>query len=579
MAIPTAQQRRSAGDVSPGDAATQTVHIDAIAVDARGSAITGLTPRDFEVREDGKLVTIDDAQFLDHSARFVAIYLDEYHISAGAAADRAREALTDFVDRQVQPHDLIAVMKPLDSLSSIRLTGNLQDARRVIGGLEGRKGDYTPRTDYERRYMTGSTDLVETQRTQIALSAINALAERLGSLSGLRKTLIVVTEGFDAPARRRGEEYLATVDSIVRSANRANVAIYPIDPRPASDGDARSNESLSALADKTDGRIMTSGGAAAAELASAIRAVVGDADAYYMLTYRAKHKEDGTFHPIDVRVKRPRVQVRARSGYWAPSANERVAAELLARESGPPVIRFSAPQHVSPLILPWFGASRGPDGKTRVTFVWEPSLAVPGDRGRPTAARLVLTVLGAQDAVVFEGPVLPTGSGMIEEAGGEPLSAVFDTAPGSLRLMMRIEDASHREVDSDAREISVRDLRGAVVIGTPKFSRARNAREFRALDSAPDAVPVSSRQFSRTEQLLIRFPVYATDGQQPSVSAQLLNGLGRPMRRLDVRSAPDGERAVDIMLAGLATGDYKLELTAASAAGHTSEVLDFRVTS
>jgi Ca-activated chloride channel family protein len=572
--ILAAQRPGSAGDTVE---IAHTVRLDAIAADARGAAVSTLTAQEFEVREDGRLVALDDAQFLDHSPRLVAIYLDEYHITAGASADRAREALTEFVDRELGPRDLVAVMKPLDSLFAIRLTDDRQDARRIIAGLEGRKGDYAARTAYERSFMTGSTDRIETLRTQVAVSALNALAERMGSLNDLRKTLLVVTEGFDPPARRRGQEYLATIDSAVRSANRANVAIYPIDPRPTPADTP--NVALASLADETNGRTVANP-AGVVEPAAAIRAAVGDADGYYMLTYRSKHQEDGKFHPVEVRVKRARVQVRARSGYWAPSASDRLGAELLARGSEPPVIPLAPARRISPLIQPWFGLSRGSDGKTRVTFVWEPSIAVPGDRARrATAARLELTALGAGDAVVFQGPVLPTGPGMIEAAGREPLRAVFEVLPGPLRLRMKIQDASRQEVDSDVRDISVRDLRGAVAIGTPEFLRARNAREFRALDSAPGAVPVSSRQFSRTERLLVRFPAYAPDGQQLSVSARLLNRMGQPMRTLEVRAAADGEHEIDILLAGLATGDYQLELAATGAAGKTTEVLGFRVTS
>jgi len=577
------------GSVRDGVEAVHTVYIDAIAVDARGAAISTLTSRDFELREDGRLQVLDEAQFLDKSPRVVAIYLDEYHITAGAGADRARQALTDFVDREIGPHDVIAVMKPLDSLYSIRLTEDRDEARRIIATLEGRNGDYTARTSYERGFMAGTDARIETERTQIAISALNALAEKMGSLNNSRKTLLVVTEGFDAPARRRGQEYLATIDSAIRSANRANVAIYPIDPRLGSAVDVTPNEAMRSLADETDGRVAvntttanttnttsTPGGGA---LSAAIRSAVADSNAYYMLTYRSKHLEDGKFHQVEVRVKRPRVQVRARSGYWAPSASDRLVAELLARPSGPSVIRLEPPRRISPLIQPWFGLARGDDGKTRVTFVWEPSIAVPGDRARrPTAARLELTVLGTGDDVLFQGPVLPTGPGVIDSAGSEPSRAVFDVTPGSLRLRMKIEDASRQQVDADVRDISIRDLRG-VAIGTPEFLRARNAREFRTLDSAPEAVPVSSRQFSRTERLLIRFPAYAPEGEQVSVTARLLNRMGQPMRTLEVRPAADGEHELDIMLAGLATGDYQLELAAASPAGKTTELLGFRVTS
>ena len=575
------QRPRVLGDAAGGDAAIHTVRIDAIAVDARGSAISALTARDFELREDGRLVPIDGAQFVTNSPRLVAIYLDEYHITAGANADRAREALTAFVDQELGPRDLIAVMKPLDSLYSIRLTDNLQDARRIIAGLEGRKGDYAPRSDYERSFMGGSDARIETERTQIAISALGALAEQMGGLSNLRKTLLVISEGFEAPARRRGQEYLATIDSAIRSANRANVSMYPIDPAPTSAADGTPNETMRSLAEETVGRTTTHavGGPGSDGLAAAMRAAVADANAYYMLTYRSAHQEDGKFHPVEVRVRRPRVQVRARSGYWAPSANDRLGEELLARGSGPPVIRLEPPRRISPLIQPWFGLSLADDGQTRVTFVWEPSAAVPGERVRTTAARLELTVLGAGDAVVFQGPVLPTGPGMVEAPGSEPSRAVFEAAPGSLRLRMKIQDAARQEVDSDVREITVRDLRGRVAIGTPELLRARNAREFRTLGNDPAAVPVSSRQFSRTERLLVRFPAYAPDGQQPAVAARLLNRMGQPMRTLEVRPAADGEHEFDIPLASLATGEYQLELAATSPAGKTTEVLSFRVTS
>jgi Ca-activated chloride channel family protein len=568
-----AQRPGSAGDAVE---VVHTVRVDAIAVDARGMVISNLTPQEFELRENGRVLPIDGAEFLDKSPRVIAIYLDEYHITAGASADRARQALTEFVDREIGPRDVVAVMKPLDSLYSIRLTDGPEDARRIIAGLEGRKGDYAPRTAYERSSMTGSTDRIEIERTQIAISALNALAERMGSLNNLRKTLLVVTEGFDSPARRRGQEYLATIDSAIRAANRANVAIYPIDPRPSAD---TQNVTLLSLADQTNGQ-MVMDRSGVAEPASAIRAALADAAGYYMLTYRSKHKEDGMFHPVEVRVKRARVQLRARSGYWAPSASDRLGAELLARASEPPVIRLDPPRRISPLIQPWFGLSLGKDGKTRVTFVWEPSSAVPGDRARRTmAARLELTALGAGDAVVFQGSVLPTGPGRVEAAGSEPLRAVFDVGPGPLRLRMKIQDASRQDVDSDVREIMVRELRGGVAIGTPEFFRARNAREFRVLDGSPEAVPVSSRQFSRTERLLVRFPAYAPGGQQLSVSARLLNRMGQEMRTLEVRGAADDGHELDITLAGLPTGEYQLELAATGAAGQVTERLNFRVTS
>ena len=123
----------------------------------------------------------------------------------------------------------------------------------------------------------------------------------------------------------------------------------------------------------------------------------------------------------------------------------------------------------------------------------------------------------------------------------------------------------------------VRDLRGKVAIGTPEVLRARNAREFRALDTDPDAVPVAARAFSRAERLLVRFPAYAPDGQHPVV-ARLLNRMGQPMRTLDLRPAPTATTK-----SILRCQDWRAATTSSSSPRprrrETSGSIGFRVTS
>jgi VWFA-related protein len=546
-------------------------------MDARGRAVGTLTPRDFELREGGKLLPIEEATFVANTPRVVAIYLDEYHISPGASADRAREALARFVQHELDPRDSIVVMKPLDSLLSIRLTTDHARELAKIATLEGRSGDLAPRGDYERRSMVGSPQRIETLRTQISISALNALALQLGTANSFRKTLLVVSERLGHLPGRRGQEYLATVTGLVRSANRENVSIYAVDPRPAAVDGAAPDEVLATLARDTAGR-MVAGAPGLEELISGIRAVASEARGYYMLTYRSAHEEDGSFHPVVVRLKRAGVQLRARAGYWAPSADDRLRAEIVARANRPPVVAPLEPaRRSSPLIRPWFGLSIGDDDRMRVTFSWEPASNVPGDAVRTAAAKVELTVLGEADAVVFEGPVLPAGPAVAARDDGTA-RAVFEARPGRLKLRMKILDEEERPVDSDVRDLIIRNLRGKVAIGTPEVLRARNAREFRALGADPEAAPVSSRGFSRTERLLIRFPAYAPGGQQPAVSARLLNRLGQAMRPLEVRARAAGEYELDLLLSGLASGDYHIELEATSAAGRAAERLDFSVT-
>ena len=117
------------------------------------------------------------------------------------------------------------------------------------------------------------------------------------------------------------------------------------------------------------------------------------------------------------------------------------------------------------------------------------------------------------------------------------------------------------------------------VSGTAEFLRTRYARQFRAVDADPAAVPVASREFSRTERLIVRFPVYAPEGD-PRVSVRLVNRVGQTLRELPVEppTSADGRYQVDVSLANLAPSEYFFELSAASPAGEAKDLIGFRVT-
>ena len=583
----------SPANTEPATGADRLVTIDLIATDARGRSVDDLKPADFDVREDGAPLTLVSARQLRAAAptdaavgqaggderqaaasdgsRLVAIFLDEYHVDEANAA-RVREAVGRFVDRELVPNDLLFVMKPLDSLFAIRLTRDRTAAHAVIDSFIGRKADYTPRNAYERDYIAGTPPRIDAARNQVALSAINALAVHLGSLADRRKTLVVVAEGVGGSERHRGLEYLPTLDTIVRSANRANVAIYPFDPSepPA----VAPGSTLTRLADET------TGAAIAANPDGALHRAAADASAYYLLSFRTTHADDGKFRALQVRVKRNGVSVRTRKGYWTASPDEALRAALIAKANEPKKVVPPEPApHVSTLIRPWFGVSRGDNGRTRVTFVWEPAVRVPGDRPRQIATRVVLIAKSADGSVLFEGPVSPTGPAAIDDPAATPSRAAFDAPPGRLRLRIAIEDAAAQVIDQDIREISVRDLRGEVALGTPQVLRARNAREFRTLD-VEAAVPVAAREFRRTERLLIRFQAYGPGDGATTVSARLLGRTGHPIRDLEVAPASTpGDSEIDLPLASFANGDYAMEVSAKSGSRDATDRVAFRITS
>ena len=125
-----------------------------------------------------------------------------------------------------------------------------------------------------------------------------------------------------------------------------------------------------------------------------MKQIVRDISAYYLLGYNSSQAPaDGKFHEIKVRVKRPGVQVRARKGYWALTAEEtamRAGAAQAARRRRRSRRRLPTSRHVHDVaprvIRTWVGTSRGENGKTRVTFVWEPTPRAAGDPPRRTAS-------------------------------------------------------------------------------------------------------------------------------------------------------------------------------------------------
>jgi VWFA-related protein len=578
------------------------VTIDVTVTDARGRTLTDLKPSDFEVREGAAVLPLESVRLVraapaaststpqeiqsamderlaagQDAARLFAIFLDEYHVASGADSERVRATLTRFVDRDLIPGDLLVVMKPLDSILAIRLTRDRESARRAIESFEGRKGDYTARNAYERDFIAGTPARIDAARSQVALSAINALAVHLGSLTDRRKTLIVATESVGHADHRRGQEYLPTIDTIIRSANRSNVSVYPFDPREAGDGTAVGDD-LRRLADETEG------GAIAANADAGLRQLTADSSAYYLLSFRTDHPDDGKFRALQTKVSRAGAVVKARKGYWTASPDEALRVALLAKANEPKVVVPPEPApHASQLIRPWFGLERGENGKTRVTFVWEPATRVPGDRVRRTVAKLQFQARTSDGTVVFEGPIAPTGPAVVDEPSATPARAVFDVPPGRLRLRMSIQDAGSAVLDQDVREMSIRDLKGDLAVSTAEIYRARTMREFHTLEDEA-AVPVASREFSRTEHLLIRFRAYGPAcpepcrGVPPAVSARLLDRAGHPTRALSPALTSAGDYTVDLPLAMFAPGEYAIEVRAASGGHDAIDRTPIRIT-
>ena len=537
------------------------IRLDAIVTDRKDRPIRDLSASDFEIRDNGELRPIDSATLESgREGRLIAIFLDDYHVQSGENTTRARAALAQFVDAELRPNDLVAVMKPLDSLKAIQVTRDRGALRSAIDAFEGRKGDYAPRTPFEESFMSRAPSSADASRAQVVSSALQALALRIGGMREGRKTIVLVSEGFTPSLPRGSDRLTGSLRAVVYAANRYGVAIYPIDPREAADtSDAgRATSSRQTLADETGGEATIN----RADLTAGLKQAARDLDDYYELTYHAAGAGDGQFHQVEVRVKRPDALIRMRSGYWSASP------EMLRLAAGPVprAMTFATrPPHASTLIRHWIGASRGPDGLTSVVVTWEPAAAPPRNQQIGSVTLKATTDAGK---VLFEGPVMPR--------------AAFDAPPGHIQLETTIRGLDGKTLDSDYRGMDVPNLRTSrPTIATPEIVRTRTARAFAAASRSVDATPAVAREFSRTERLLVRVPVYSPDDTLPTVTAMLLNPVGTPMRRLSEVSAqlPAGLVQFDLPLAALPPNEYRVEIVATTSSGEEAKsVIVFRVT-
>lgn len=654
------QQQQPAPDQPIFRGGISTVRVDIIVTDKQGNPVTDLKLEDFQIEEDGKpqkpetfrLVKIDadvqpgytqrsirtrndeETAAQDENSRIFAFFLDDYHVLRESSM-ALKKPVVDFIANQLAPNDLATVMHPLTPVDAMVLTRNHQGIINTVEKFEGRKYNYEPVNAIEQGYVYRLTpDAIEMIRRQVTLTAIRGACVKLGSLREGRKSLILISEGFNSmlPPQMRTNmpggytgggasgigapgattdpfaaennpledraRFSADIDmqremqDVWDACNRNNTAIYSVDPRGLAVGgfDITSNismrtsqqylsssqDTLRDLSSNTDGRAIVNRN----DLAAGMKQIIRDSSAYYLVGYNSTlAPTDGKFHEIKVRVKRPGVQVRHRKGYWAYTAEDVRRANAPAKEEPRAEVTKAlaaiAPMTNRRLIRTWIGNDKGTDGKTRVTLLWEPLPATPGVR-RDEARRVTVLATSPSGDIVYRGRV-PTELA----APGNGGIIGFDAPPGKLDLRLTIEGDGTGTLDTEDRDLVVPDLSAPeVMLSTPKVWFARNALEFNKLTAGTPPAPSATREFRRTDRLLIRFDAYAPANAPVKVTAQLLNQQGTKMTDITVTPPADASptHAIDMPLSNLAAGQYLLEITGTSE-GHkpVSELVAFRV--
>jgi len=277
---------------------------------------------------------------------------------------------------------------------------------------------------------------------------------------------------------------------------------------------------------------------------------------------------------VQISVVRRPVEARSRGGYIAPPSAEARRAAREALESGP--ILPTRLLRRSQLIDVWSGVTRASENAGRVMVTWEPGRGVSGTL-KSAAARVMLKAATKDGKVLFEGMLAPVRVGTAADTTS-PDRAEFDAAPGRVQLDMTILGMLGEKLDVDARDLEVPEMKGpAPLLLPPILIATQSAREFREVIADDNAAPDPSRQFRRTERLVIRVPAYSAGGPV-AVSARLLNRLAQPLFNLAL--VPGGGAGIsqfDLTLAPLAPGEYYLQFTVDGPSGPVNQRVGFKI--
>ena len=387
---------------------TNLVQVDAVITDNHGKLVTDLRPEEVEIFEDGHKQKITHFTFnlsaetpaLQRAAkttapdktapiappaqlrredikRTIAIVVDDLGLSFESIA-YLRGALRKFVNEQIQPGDLVAIIRTSGGMGALQQF--TADKRQLAAAVErikwnalGRSGvsafdPIQPPTpgpngaDIDQ----ANQDFEEFRRDTFAVGTLGAVSYVVRGLKDLpgRKSILLVSDGFKIYDRNDPTKtYLAQqrLQRLIDEAGRASVVIYTMNATglqtlaftAADNLSGRDNqqlqdafnarrdqaydnqESLDLLAHETGGIAIRNTN----DLSGGIRRVLEDQKGFYLIGYRPdestfdKRTGKRTFHHLSLKVTRPgKFNIRMRNGFYGVTDEETAAPLTLGQK-------------------------------------------------------------------------------------------------------------------------------------------------------------------------------------------------------------------------------------------------------
>jgi VWFA-related protein len=262
---------------------TNLVQVDAVVTDRDGRQVTNLAAEDFEISENGKPRQVTNFSYVrvtkpattpapvaerprDRKAdaaappvpparlrpeqvrRTFALVVDDLLMSAESVS-YARRALKKYVDEQIEPGDMVAIIRTSSGVGALQqFTNDRQALYRAIQRVSWsprRGGSATPfsapgasnpavvpgEVDADR---TSPKDFDEYRKERFTIGTMGALQFVVRGLREMpgRKAVVLFSDGFPLrDSRGDAARYTSALDRLIDLANRASVVFYGVDTR------------------------------------------------------------------------------------------------------------------------------------------------------------------------------------------------------------------------------------------------------------------------------------------------------------------------------------------------------------
>jgi len=328
------------------------VQVDVSVLDRNRRPVKGLSAADFTVLENGKrqpivaFAPVDIPDAVDPPApwmrdvapdvstndlsirRVVVLVLDDAYMPFDPAVSAFAKRIGHNVVDRLGPNDLAAV--------AFTMYGKRQeitnDRQRLLAAIDSLIPHPTMQAA-PSRFSAAAGPPMPTGRTGpgpcayrgtygCVIDTLTHAADALANAPPGRKTLIYISTGVPYDFSMENLEAandIRGVQEMFRTLQQANVNIYAFDPSGlTAEGIIGARlDAMRMFAENTGGRAVIATNTPWDHVAQ----VFQENSSYYLLGFRSTNaKADGSFRRIEVKVDRPDVETRTRSGYYAPAA-------------------------------------------------------------------------------------------------------------------------------------------------------------------------------------------------------------------------------------------------------------------